>query len=81
VAIILSPEMVDKGTQIKYISRRIIKIKIHSKEKEIEIIQVYVPQVGCIDVDAFTQQLEGTAAEEYVNIMGNFNAQRDMKTL
>jgi hypothetical protein len=61
----------------RYISGRIIKINLLSKGKEIEIIQVYAPQVSCTDVEkeAFTQQLEGTATGEYVNIMGDFNAQ------
>jgi exonuclease III len=56
VAIILSPEMTDKVTQIDYISGRIIKINLLSKGKETEIIQVYAPQVGCTDVEkeAFT---------------------------
>jgi hypothetical protein len=69
--------MTDKVTQIDYISGRIIKINLLSKGKEIEIIQVYAPQVGCTDVEkeAFTQQLEETATGEYINIMGDFNAQ------
>jgi exonuclease III len=77
VTIILSPEMADKVTQIDYITGRIIKINLLSKGKEIEIIQVYAPQVGCTDVEkeAFTQQLQETATGEYVNIMGDFNAQ------
>jgi exonuclease III len=60
VAIVLSPEIIDKVTQIEHISGRIIKIKKLSKGKETEIIQVYAPQVGCTDVEkeVFTQQLE-----------------------
>jgi exonuclease III len=50
VAIILSPEMIDKVTQVDYVSGRIIKINLLSKGKEIEILQVYAPQVGCTDV-------------------------------
>jgi hypothetical protein len=44
-------EMTDKVIQIDYISGRIIKINLLSKGKEIEIIQVYAPQVGCTDVE------------------------------
>ena len=69
----VNPEIKDRITQIPIdcVSSRIMKLKILSKEKEIEIIQISPPpQVGCQDEEKVAS-IEKNEEVCFVGIQGN----------
>jgi hypothetical protein len=74
----VSPTYEEMVTQNECISGRVMKIGIIMKEKEMNTLQIYAPQMGCNneEKEEFNGILEDNASGEYNCITGHFNAQK-----